>query len=236
MQSRAVVRAPFDGRVLGRAVAVGQSITSSTALATIFNTDFVEVRLPIASRQLAFLQLPEHQDDPPVNVELSDALNEEIATIWQGQIIGTEGALDSNSRELFAIARVEDPFSRQVSAEERAKRAPLRIGQPVRAAIDGKVLEDVFIVPRTAVRNLKRIYIVDGEKHMWQMHEIDPIWESLDNLIIRDPTIPSPALLATTRQTYSPNIARIEILPDTAVKGEPADGDTAKPGGAKDPS
>ena len=46
------------------------------------------------------------------------------------------------------------------------------------------------------------------------MHEIEPIWTGPDNLIIRDPDIPANALLATTRQTYAPNIANIEILPD----------------------
>ena len=216
---RAMVRAPFDGRVLGRTVAVGQSITSGTVLATIYKTDFVEVRLPIASRQLAFLDLPESRDEPPVDVILTDTLNDEIATTWEGQIVGTEGALDPSSRELFAIARVEDPFSRNVPGGEE-KRPHLRVGQPVGAAIDGKVLDGVFVVPRTAVRNLKRIYIVDPEANNWQMHEIDPIWEGLENVVIRDPEIPDPALLATTRQTYAPNIARIEILPDTPEEGE----------------
>ena len=156
---RAVVRAPFDGRVLARSVSLGESITPSSVLATIFNTDFVEVRLPIANRQLASLELPESQDDPPLAVELSDAMDEEVTSIWKGEIIGTEGALDPNSRELFAIALVADPFSRNSDK----KRRPLRIGQPVRAAIEGKVLPDVFVIPRDAVRQLTRIALVEND-------------------------------------------------------------------------
>ena len=213
---RAVVRAPFDGRVLQRTVAVGQTITPGTVLAMIFNTDFVEVRLPIASRQLASLTLPESQDDPPVEVELTDALNEEIDTIWRGKIIGTEGALDPDSRELFAIARVEDPFSR-ASAE---KHPPLRIGQPVRAAIGGKTLEDVFVVPRSAVRKLNRIALVeqdeeDAEKLVLRRVEIEPIWSGPDELVVRDDEIPDRAQLATTRLVYMPEGTPVEILETT---------------------
>lgn len=213
---RAVVHAPFDGRVLQRSVSLGQSITASSVLAVVFNTDFVEVRLPIAARQLASLDLPESQDDPPVDVLLSDAMNDGNQSTWKGQIIGTEGALDPESRELFAIARVKDPFSRK--SDER--RSPLRIGQPVRALIDGRVLKDVFVVPRSAVRSLKLIYIVDAEKETWQVHEIEPVWKGLEELIVRDSTIPDKALLATTRQTYAPNIAKVEILPEPEPEPE----------------
>ncbi len=215
---RAVIRAPFDGRVLQRSVSLGQSITSSSVLATIFNTDFVEVRLPIASRQLASLNLPESQDDPPVDVELSDAMNEEVTATWQGKIIGTEGALDPNSRELFAIARVADPFSRKSDK----KRPPLRIGQPVRAAIEGKVLPDVFVIPRDTVRQLTRIALVepdseDGSKLVLRRVVIDPIWSGLDDLIVRDPEIPDHALLATTRMVYAPAGSPVEIIEDSPI-------------------
>ena len=218
-----------------RSVSIGQAITPSTVLAVIFNTEFVEVRLPVASRQLASLNLPESQHDPPVDVLLSDALNEEVTTTWQGKIVGTEGALDPNSRELFAIARVADPFSRKVPDGE-AKRPPLRIGQPVRAAIGGVILRGVFVIPRSAVRNLKLIYLVDKEAATWQQHEIDPIWTGMDDLIVRDPEIPDRALLATTRQTYEPRIARIEILPDIVEPEKTADSSATKPEEGKNSS
>jgi hypothetical protein len=215
-------------------VSVGQSITSSSVLAIIFNTDLVEVRLPIASRQLTSLNLPESQDDPPVDVELSDALNEEIGTTWKGQIIGTEGALDTNSRELFAIARVADPFSRKA----KIKRPPLRIGQPVRASIEGKILEDVFVIPREAVRQLKRIALVEADpetegKLILNRLDIAPIWSGLDDLIVRDPKIPNKSLLATTRMVYAPAGSPVEILEELEPTEEEAAAAAAAASGKK---
>jgi hypothetical protein len=169
----------------------------------------------------------------PIGVRLTDAMNEDVATVWLGEIVGTEGALDPNSRELFAIARVADPFSRK----SNEKRSPLRIGQPVRAEIDGKILKDVFVVPRSSVRKLNRIALIepdaeDKDKLVLRRVEIDPIWSGLDEVIVRDPEIPDHAQLATTRMVYAPEGTPVEILEtpepeeDEAIAGS-SEGDEA---------
>ncbi|MEZ5325508.1 MAG: efflux RND transporter periplasmic adaptor subunit [Verrucomicrobiales bacterium] len=231
---RTTVRAPFDGRVLELSVAIGQNISPGTSVATIFKTDFVEVRLPIPARQLAFLTLPESAEQPPVDVRFFDALNEESTAVWNGQIVGTEGALDAESRELFAIARVMDPFSLGQNAGNDLP--PLRIGQPVRAEIDGAVLEDVFVVPRDAVRKLNRIYLVKEPELELKRHEIESIWADEKYLIVRDDSIPDGALVATSKMVYSPNASKVEILPDNVDLADPdlnADDAAATPVGAK---
>ena len=230
---RTLVRAPFDGRVLRHSVAIGQNISPGTSLATIFKTDFVEVRLPIPARQLNFLSLPESSDQPPVDVRLFDALNDESQSVWHGQIVGTEGALDADSRELFAIARVTNPFSLGMPSGQ--ERPPLRIGQPVRAEIAGRILEDVLAIPRSAVRKLNRIYLVKQPEMELQRHEIESIWADREHLIVRDETIPDGSLVATSKMVYSPNASKVEILPDAGL-AEPAlkNGDQkAAPAGSK---
>jgi len=109
---RTKVRAPFEGRVRQRMVGLGQAVGPATSLGSIFAIDFAEVRLPIAARDMAFLTLPEGPNDPPVDLELYDALDEKSNTVWTAKIIRTEGTLDRSSLELFAIARISDPFGR----------------------------------------------------------------------------------------------------------------------------
>jgi RND family efflux transporter MFP subunit len=211
---RTKVRAPFDGRVRQRRVGLGQSVGPGTALGTVFAIDFAEVRLPISARDMAFLTLPEGPEDPPVEVWLRDALNHD-ETVWMAKIIRTEGALDENSLDLFAIARIFDAFGR------KSEHPPLRIGQPVVASIPGRVLKDVIVVPRMAVRHLDQIILVDPNELTIESRRIETIWSDEEYVVVRDPTIADGSLLAITHLIYAPNGSKVEILPDpnAATKG-----------------
>ncbi|MCD8534655.1 MAG: efflux RND transporter periplasmic adaptor subunit [Verrucomicrobia bacterium] len=178
---RSKVRAPFSGRVLRRMVGVGQTIAGSTPLGTIFATDYAEVRLPLASKDLKFLTLPEKSDDPPLAVEFMDALDSTSPHRWKGWITRTEGALDGSTLELFVIARIDDPFGLHSDA------APLRMGQPVTARIEGKPVENVFKVPREAVFELNKIIVVDPETMKLSNRQITVIFGTESELYISDP-------------------------------------------------
>ncbi|MED5585422.1 MAG: efflux RND transporter periplasmic adaptor subunit [Verrucomicrobiota bacterium] len=205
---RASVVAPFDGRVRQRLAGISQAVNGGTPLGKIFAVDFAEVRLPISSVDMGFLELPEDRDDPPVEVTLSDAIDERNQTRWKAEVVRTEGALDQNSLELFAIARISDPFGRKSGMPS------LRIGQPVLASVPGKVLEDVIKVPRAAVRQLKRIYVVDKVNFTIRGINVVPIRGDEEYLIIREESISDGDFLATTPMAYVPNGAWVEIIPD----------------------
>ena len=205
---RTKVTAPFDGRVLRRTVGVGQSIGPSTALAEIFATDYSEVRLPVSTLNLRDLTLPEDASDPPLAVTLRDGLDDQSSTEWSARILRTEGALDSSTLELFAIARIEDPFGLQ------SEHPPLRVGQPVIAAIPGKTLKDVFVIPREAVSQLSRIRIVDPATLKLGSSYIRPLHSDDDSIIFRDPLLENGTLLALTRLVYAPDGGGVIIIPE----------------------
>ena len=187
-----------------------------STLGVVFAVDFAEVRLPIAGRELQFIDLPELADDSPVEVELRNAINEASETVWKAKIIRTEGVLDEDSLELFAIARVDDPFGRKTG------HPPLRIGQPVVGSIVGNVLTDVVALPRVAVRQLDQVFLVDKSELTLMAKTIFPIWSDEGYVIVRDPSIPDGALLATTHLVYAPNGAKVEIIPSIHLTTETA--------------
>ncbi len=214
--ARCKVRAPYDGRVRQRVVGVGQTIGGSTPLGTVFGIEFAEIRLPIAGREMTFLNLPEDPDDPPVPVQLKDALNESNETVWEAQIVRTEGALDQSSLELFAIARMEDPFGR------RSGQPPLRIGQPVIGLVPGRTLQNVVAIPRMAVRKLENIFLVDKKELTLHQLTIKPIFSDEDYLIVDDPAITPDKYLATTYLIYAPEGSKAEILPEIGATNSTA--------------
>ncbi|MFL2479781.1 MAG: efflux RND transporter periplasmic adaptor subunit [Verrucomicrobiales bacterium] len=219
---RSKIKAPFDGRVRKRLVGVSQAISGSTPLGNIFAVDYAEVRIPISAKEMRHLNLPENPDDPSVEITLHDALDEKNQTIWPAQIIRTEGTLDENSLELFAIAKILDPFGRNSTLP------PLRIGQPVNAKIPGKILEGVIKIPRRAVRQLRRINIIDKDdlpllmnqflatvsRFPLKMHgiSVEPIRENQSHIIIQDDSIKGGTLLSTTPMPWIPDGSKVEII------------------------
>ena len=208
---RSKIKAPFDGRVIQRSVGVSQAISATTMLGRIFSVDYAEVRLPINSTYMRNLELPENPEDEPLKITLTDALNDENSNTWQAVIVRTEGTIDQNSLELFAIARIPDPFGINSGT------SPLRIGQPVSAMIPGKVLENVFKIPRRAVRRLKMIYLIDPNTFTIQGITIDPVSENEDYVFIYDQSIKDGTFLATTPMSWVPEGAKVEIIKEETV-------------------
>jgi RND family efflux transporter MFP subunit len=218
---RTQIRAPFAGRLRQKLVGLGQLVGPGTSLGVAFAVDFAEVRLPIAARELHYLDLPEHAGDPAVDVVLHDSVNPSSGERWSGKIVRTEGTLDANSLELFVIARVDDPFGLN------SGQAPLRIGQPVTGQIAGKVLEQVVAIPRSAVRQLDQVYLVDPTRLTLSTKSIESLWSDQQHVIVRRESIPDNTLLSTTQLVYVPDGAKVEIIPEpeltaisVSIKGE----------------
>ena len=94
---------------------------------------------------------------------------------------------------------------------------PLRPGQPVTGFLAGRVLTNVFVLPRAAVRELDRVLLVDSDKLTLSARRITPLWSDEEHIIVRDPAIRGGTLLATTHLVYAPEGARVEIIPDIPV-------------------
>ena len=178
--SRTEVRAPFEGRVRQEDIDVGQFVSRGTPVATLYATDFAEIRLPLADRQLAYLDLPslytagEGIDLPEVRLRARFAGEDHT---WRGRIVRTEGEIDDESRMVNVVARVEDPYgARSLDTESliesdsesipRSGSVPLAVGLFVRAEIDGKVAEDVLTVPRISLRDANTLLVVDENNRL----------------------------------------------------------------------
>ncbi|MEY4245102.1 MAG: hypothetical protein RLZZ245_2687 [Verrucomicrobiota bacterium] len=223
---RSQIRAPFAGRVKSRMVGLGQAVGGTTALGEIFATDYAEIRLPLSAAQLSFVKLPTRDDDAPVNVTLTDALStRSVPHTWAAKIVRTEGALDEASRELFAIARIDDPFGLESGNPE------LRMGQPVRAAVEGVVLDDVFVLPRTALRGVNRVFLIERENLTIQRTAVEVLWSTADTLVVRD-GFQEGDWLATSRLPYAPNGAPVVIVDEEVAADLPAPTGTTKASGS----
>ncbi|MFT7650924.1 MAG: RND family efflux transporter MFP subunit [Candidatus Azotimanducaceae bacterium] len=176
--ARTRIIAPFDGVVRSESVDIGQFVQRGAVVAKVYATDYVEVRLPIADRQLAYLALPFSlrrgllPEDLRPKVTLSAAYAGETYN-WQGEIVRTEAEIDRRSRMVHVIARVKNDSD-----------IPLQVGLYVEASIEGVQAENVIILPRNALRNSNQVLIIDDENRL-RFREVEPLRLYRDEVLIK---------------------------------------------------
>ncbi len=224
---RTEVKAPFSGRIIEQSVDVGQVVSSSTQLARAFATDVMEVRLPLTNRQLSFVDLPENfrgeGDSGSVlgpEVQLTGGIGDRTSR-WKGRIVRVDSAIDETSRQLFVVAEVEDPYRRKAGSEG----APLKIGLYVDALVKGKVIEDVFVVPRQSVRVGGEVILIN-EKNEIRRQKVEPIWSEEEVVVIpaKGAGLSAGDVLCLTPLAFPANGARVlptidGVTPDVEFPG-----------------
>jgi RND family efflux transporter MFP subunit len=197
---RTSVSAPFNGRISEKHVDVGQYVAPGTAIAAVYDTDVVQVRLPLTGRQVALLDLPLSYDNVVLDKSSGAAVLLQASFAnrmweWQGRIVRTDANIDVNSRVVYAVAEVDHPFARTAGSE----RPPLAPGLFVNATISGRQLQQVTMMPRSALRSDGTMMIVDARQRA-RVRSVqvlqsspDEVWvqglEAGERVIVRERTL-----------------------------------------------
>ena len=180
---RTVIRAPYAGQVLEQAVDVGQFVSQGTTLGRIFATDYVEVRLPLPERESQFVRLPERYRDTgaasaaPAKVHLlTHSAGKTV--VWEGRLVRVESALDESTRQTTAVAQIDNPFAKRADGAP-----PLKIGQFIEAEVEGEPLQNMFVIPRSAVRAGNEIILITPKDTLRRMN-VEPVVGNAEHIVI----------------------------------------------------
>jgi len=181
---RSKIIAPFAGRVLNLSVNVGQVVNNGTTLGSIYAVDSAEIRLPIQQKHLSHIDLPETYRDTSskpaakIPVKISAEIGNKTH-LWNGNIARVEGTIDSQTRQLYIVAEVNDPYKFRQDGTP-----PLKIGQFVNVLIQGHELSDVVVLPRTAVTPSGNINVID--EGILKRVAIIALWKDDEHVIIKN--------------------------------------------------
>jgi RND family efflux transporter MFP subunit len=187
--NRTTLTAPYDGRVITRQAVLGQYVSVGAPVAEVFATDGVEVRLPISQEEFSQLGLDSFD---PNNNQFDVVVKSETGSNiyqWEAQIRRTDSTFDINTRQIDVIAEVIDPFGKG------SQQPALKIGQFVTARIQGRSVEDVYVVPNKSIREGRYIYAVRDEKLAKQSIKI--LWQDDQNALVSE-GLSSGELVVTT--------------------------------------
>ncbi len=222
--ARAELRAPYRGRVRDEGVDLGQFVARGNPIATIYAVDYAEIRLPIADEELAHLDLGlrpggVNGSGPEVVLRARFAGRDQT---WRGRVVRTEGEIDPQSRMVRVVARVDDPL-----AERGEGGVPLEVGLFVDAEIQGRTLDAGVTLPREALRDGRRVLLVDDESRL-RFREVEVARLARDEVVI------SGGLRDGERVCISPLATpvegmRVRVAGPTRAEREGAKGPTEPP-------
>ena len=146
---RTYIVAPFNGRVRNEFVDVGMVVAPGIPLAQIYALDIAQISLPIAETDIKFLSIPLDGSVVPLAKQPRVSLTSNFAGInqeWNGRILRSAAEIDPQTRMLSVIGQIPVKQSNQSGF-------PLKVGMFVNASIQGRVFNNVFVVPREKVRD-----------------------------------------------------------------------------------
>ena len=181
---RTSISAPFNGRVRETMVDLGQYVNAGSPIARFYATDTVEVRLPLTDRQVSLLNLQLdflnlQQGESAVPITLTSTFGGQQWQ-WPAYITRTDATIDVDSRVMYAVAEVRNPFDRQGDS----KRPALTIGQFVQAKITGTEISNVMVIPRTSLRSENHIWVANANNQL-QWVKVDVLQAKDNELIVR---------------------------------------------------
>ncbi|MCY4264833.1 MAG: efflux RND transporter periplasmic adaptor subunit [Gammaproteobacteria bacterium] len=169
---RTDIRSPFNAIIDRREVELGQYVNRAQSVGILYGADEVEVRVPLAIRQLGYLDIPLGQrgelgSERAPKVTLTGYYGGQEYS-WNGKLVRIEASIDPNSNTVQTIIRVQQPeaVNDVPNSGITTSSIPLPIGLFVHAEIKGRTIEDIISLPRSVIRNNNQVLVVDAENKM----------------------------------------------------------------------
>jgi RND family efflux transporter MFP subunit len=174
---RTEIRTPFDCRVARKLVETGRYVTAGTEMANIYNVGVMEIEARIPPQDVVWLHFNsggavDLRGTPPARAQITfDANGQKIS--WPGFLSRIKGQMEESTRTLPVVVTVEN--------DHPSRGHPIMPGMFVSVEIQGKRIDDVFLLPQEAVHEDNTVYVVNGGEIF--IKSVRPL-RRLDNLVI----------------------------------------------------
>lgn len=178
---RTTIRAPFNGVIAVKGVDVGAQVTPQTQLATLVGTDeyWVEVSVPVD--RLSWITIPDTAGQQGSSVVVHQNDNGGPGTEWEGRVHRLRKDLEPLGRMARLLVTVSDPLGLKSSSP---KSVPLLIGSYVHVDIEGRELDDVVAISRSALRDGQRVWLMNDRGEL-VIREVDIAWRDRDTVLVQ---------------------------------------------------
>ena len=186
---RTQIRAPFNAMVRSKSVDLGSQVTPQEPLAELVGTDTYRIQVSIPLDRLEWIQTPSQAGDSGSKARIVYGQGHERS----GRVIRLMGDLAAEGRMARILVEVADPLRLNAATQDRT---PLIIGEYVRVEIQGRKLDGVFEIPRSALRDHSSVWLV-GENQTLEIRQVRPIWRDPEMVFLKDALKPGEHLIVS---------------------------------------
>ena len=159
--TRTRITAPFDGVVRTKNADVGQYVAPGQVLATLYDTDEVEIVVPLTDSEAALVTGLWSADARDATSRIPATVRASFGGMdytWPGYVDRAEAALNAETRTVDVVVRVQEPFE-----DDGSGRPPLLLGTYATIEIQGREVEQFTVLPRSALQDGDRVYVVEQD-------------------------------------------------------------------------
>ena len=190
---RTRIRAPFNAIVRKKFVDIGSQVSSQEQLAELVGTDAYWIQASVPVDRLNWISIPRQPNENGSKVRIFHR----NAYEHSGTVIKLLGDLEQEGRMARVLIEVKDPLGLK---EKGKTQLPLLIGEYVRLEIQGRQLDNVYRIPRSALRENSRIWVASS-KDTLKIREVDVLWRDTHTVLFRDGLEPGDRLIVSELPT-----------------------------------
>jgi RND family efflux transporter MFP subunit len=176
--ARTKIRAPFNAIVRAKNVDIGSQVSRQEKLAELVGIDEYWIQASMPVERLSWIKIPRNPAESGSRARIFYRNADERA----GRVIKLLAGLETEGRMARILVEVKDPLKLRAAGNDQL---PLLIGEYVRIEIEGRKLQNVYRIPRIALRDDARIWIVSNGSKL-DISRVEPIWRDAQSVLLKN--------------------------------------------------
>lgn len=178
---RTEIKAPFNALIQEKQIDLGANISPQTPLATLVGTDQYYVEASVPANHLQQIKIP--SDSQTIGARVTIKPDAKAKSAYQGRVIRLRADLEREGRMARILIAIQDPLRLQMPVPP--DKPPLLLGAFVNLEIEGPHLKELFAIPVTALRDGKRLWIMDTD-NILEIRDTEIVWRERETVYVKN--------------------------------------------------
>ena len=175
------ITAPYTGRIQNINIDLGSTIIPGQPVGSMYTSNEIEVTLSVKDSDLQFLDIP--MDGRKLNpdqksIVVIKSLYKGEMQEWAGNLERVDGVIDPMTRMIKLIANFKNNFIEET-------KPILPIGLFVEAEINGKQLEDIFMIPNSALTPNDELLVLNQDDAL-EIRKVRVLTKMKNHILVKE--------------------------------------------------